>query len=443
MASRRSIGKALQSSADMVQTYLGHLLQLERQKQSAAASAEAAKHSQDAQFDLSMIPRIASGEFNPATLAPTEATRMGGKVNLQTLYPSDVKRSGKVIGDTIGKANDLSSLPTDPELKAMLQAVGIDTSDPPGTLRPGESGPNPPLPPAVQMAMDARQAAEQKLYANQPTTSRTYIPDNDPYGREFQEFVPNSDLAARGGTPTEKTPQQAASYAVAQGEGTLPFDVKKAGSVAQATSAGQNREDWLNPAVFDKRLQLAREQALGSALASGNVAQAQKYADQFQRLQKITPQMDRIFELSSKVNVYAADNYTDRIGSMVGAALQTNPDAAEQQRLVKNVSRMLANDPNWGGNVGAQSEADAMAMEGRFPRVGDSDEVARRMISALKDQLTVATTRGIPLLQVPVSDDLRSLVERPLGVAGGGGQPTTPAPVRIDPNTFLPIPGGR
>ena len=441
MANRRMIGEALQSSSQMVRMYLSHILDLERQKQAQAASSAAAQQGRDDQFDLTMIPKMSSGEFNPANLTPPQRTRIGEKVNLDTLYPSDEMRSGKVVGDKVTGADSLAKLPSDNELTSLLRAVGINPDPTHIPLPDGAEGPTQNIPPAVQQAMDARKSAYDKLYANQPVTSRNYIPDNDPFGREFQEFVPNSDLAARGGTPIEKTPQQQAAFDVAKGQGTLDFDRQKAEGIAQSTSIGQNKEDWLNPAVFAKRLELAREQALGSALASGQVALAQKAAENFTKLQRLIPTFDRIFELSSKVNIYAADNYSDRIGTVLEAALQTNPDAAEQGRIVKSLARQLANDPNWGGNVGAQSEADALAMEGRFPRVGDSDDVAGRLIAALKSQLLLSTTQGVPILQLPVDPTLQQLYNRPLG--GGGVQPQTPAPISIDPNTFLPTGAGR
>src|SRR3990167_2690886 len=155
MANRRMIGQALQNSSEMLKVYLSHILQLERQKQGDAAAAAQAQQSQDAQFDLSIIPKVASGDFNPAAFTPPQRARIGGKVNLDTLFPSDQQRGGKGIGESVGKADTLSKLPTDPELLSMLRGVGINTDDQYGSMDPslGE-GPTKETPQVVTQALE-------------------------------------------------------------------------------------------------------------------------------------------------------------------------------------------------------------------------------------------------------------------------------------------------
>lgn len=205
---------------------------------------------QDAsQVAAQLIPKIASGEIDPAQLTPQMTSRLRDKLGIDPskLSPSQSNRiDATLAGKGEGGATDLSNVDTGGQFISKLRGAGVQAATPnlEAAINAGpvmDLGHPMPADPLLRNAYDVHQAIQDKLTAQQhvdPVTS------DNPDGSKTTEFKPPTlagmSAPGVGGHQTGLSAEQAGVNKAAEfasGEGSPGYAQNKAASDNIVTNA--------------------------------------------------------------------------------------------------------------------------------------------------------------------------------------------------------------
>lgn len=190
MASRRQLlgASIAQGGQDLVQLIVRQLFAQQQAAYEDQLQRERQKLLADQTAQNSLLNRAASDPATARRVQQSNPTIAG--VPTSAFIPSDDEILGDMTKELEG-TKDLGALPSQLSLQAQAQAKGLDTTK---------------LPPQLATLMDIRNSVESRLQKNQPTTRVEGI-DPTTLG-PTQRFVPNSQLASLGETPSGLNPEQ-------------------------------------------------------------------------------------------------------------------------------------------------------------------------------------------------------------------------------------------
>lgn len=271
--------------------------------------------------------------------------------------------------DEVGKVKR-EDLPNFPAIPTRLESLGLDMTPQPGRgpmQNPGggilPSAPFAPMKPPIQEKAeqfvgnrDAQLTVESaRTRGEQPVE----VEDIDPRtGAKRQLSTTQGEAQRMGWRQTERTPEQELNRTL----GT----------------------DW-SPEVFAKKLELARQTGVQNAIVSRQADLAKTIDDSVNSIINVMPDLEKMTQLATQVN-QGLTAYDIKRGKVKWDAWwQASTEGALLNRMATNVATQLANTI-WGGNKGAQSEADRQAMLGRFAKAGDTEALTREL-NQFKDKM--------------------------------------------------------
>lgn len=300
--------------------------------------------------------------------------------------PTDARLSGPVL-EGIAKADSLTKLMPGELVKEQLRSAGVPV-DTEWTKQVPATGPGlmdsvaretlATLPDQYSNVLGALGAKREALVAEASVPDRmveAWLPDGSK-----RQLPVNLRTMDPEGIVTGPTTQQTIDITNTTEKGTRGEKVRTAGAEAGARAAATNAAELAqlqDPRWLQGQIDLTTKRATARALAQRNAAHAAMVNEAGTAIASITPDWEKMKILSSVVNTGAMAQPFTYYGA---SKLQTNKDAAELDQLNQNFAKRLANNPIFGGNKGAQSEADSQAIAGRLPNSYDSKESARRKI---------------------------------------------------------------
>lgn len=262
MARRRAFGAGFDAAGSIIELYIKDKMQRARD------SSRMAQQSQNQRM-AALMNDLSSGNYSK--LRPDDQQLYGEAVG----FDLPIKTDDDVIQQSIAglsEADTRAKLPTQEELVASVRKGG-------GMFKTGEQAVN---------AFGALQSRDAQLKnAEAPIAVDGMITDAAGNVVKGKRFERPADLAGQAFS-TERTGaqegQRAGQEAVAKN--AQPGYLDTISDTAEATSAGQNASDYLDPDVFGKKVELARAQAeatAGARPATQAEHQAGEYANRFEQ----------------------------------------------------------------------------------------------------------------------------------------------------------------
>jgi hypothetical protein len=219
---------------------------------------------------------------------------------------------------------------------------------------------------------------------------------------------------------------------VAQEKALTPVMASRAGAEAGARARATNAaeiEQLTNPKYLAAKTELIKQEGIAKALSTQSQEHAAMVNEAATAIASITPDWERMKLLSKSVNVGPAA----QIGKYyVGSKLQLDKNATELDSIGQNMAKRLANNPLLGGNKGAQSEYDSLAIANRLPNSYDSKTTAERKVVTFENNMLqgLKAMSELPPHASPqekINTMRKSIGLPPIDLANPGGAEVDPA----------------